>query len=637
MLHSITNDSWNFVVSSLRYFTFTKFYQLKKDVKKNLLRLVEHIVALNGHGVDGLIVGLLRQIRIGDHGAVNTSFCKDLLELFVRNITWIHGQLNFIPFIFFPLARLLAEEGIDPTVFQLASELCLDLLKNRHKECVSIGRDFVRVLLPLSRLEGFKSFWSWFTQPIDTSNPLSSPISDILGIPTQKKFLACRLTPLMETELLFIMESVESGAESDIYKEWFIQSHFSKGMHDDRNILIADLIRYIVAVYHPSNAVLASGSVQRWEAITWLYSQVNNESAAFEALFSIYFDWFVFNPLIDSIMNVEPGCLVLTKGINKLPALPVGALSYLAYYKHQFGSHPQTSIMQCIDGAMKVCIEKGVTSSLKQISNSTLIDASIKMLLGVLFPSSITETPIADPRKSRSEPTNSIVASRAPSPLIPTTSPIRHESDNIVVELEREEQDLIFSRVALLLKKLDILLNSNSENEMISILKHQIDHLSLSVQVYREKILALISTSVKLREMFGIETPFIPPKTSNEYSTFKTDLLNSSTVYTFPSTSFLQHVVESRTWSPTEQIWFWKSIVLLVQSLPLEKIEDVPNLVRGALEYVHEDQEILNTGLQDVLTTLNARSKVIPKIFEGLPATGAFKEFIEQAISLRDR
>lgn len=80
-MHSITNDSWATSISILRYFTFTKFSELKAPVKKNLLELVDKIIALNGRGVDGLVVGLLRQIRAGNHGRENTDFCVSLLIL----------------------------------------------------------------------------------------------------------------------------------------------------------------------------------------------------------------------------------------------------------------------------------------------------------------------------------------------------------------------------------------------------------------------------------------------------------------------------------------------------------------------------------------------------------------------------
>lgn len=80
-MHSVTNDSWATSISILRYFTFTKFSELKANVKTNLLDLVDKIVALNGRGVDGLVVGLLRQIRAGDHGRENTDLCLALLAM----------------------------------------------------------------------------------------------------------------------------------------------------------------------------------------------------------------------------------------------------------------------------------------------------------------------------------------------------------------------------------------------------------------------------------------------------------------------------------------------------------------------------------------------------------------------------
>lgn len=56
-------DQWDILCSQARYFTFSKFSQLKPGPKQRLLWLVDKLAALQARGTENLIIGLLRQIR----------------------------------------------------------------------------------------------------------------------------------------------------------------------------------------------------------------------------------------------------------------------------------------------------------------------------------------------------------------------------------------------------------------------------------------------------------------------------------------------------------------------------------------------------------------------------------------------
>lgn len=94
-------------------------------VKKNLLELVDRIVALNGRGVDGLVVGLLRQIRAGDHGRENSDLCTALLTMIKGNrySNCVH-KMGF---------SLILENGFmgSPDLFLFSFTLLRDLLQRK--------------------------------------------------------------------------------------------------------------------------------------------------------------------------------------------------------------------------------------------------------------------------------------------------------------------------------------------------------------------------------------------------------------------------------------------------------------------------------------------------------------------------
>jgi integrator complex subunit 3 len=81
--------------------------------------------------------------------------------------------------------------------------------------------------------------------------------------PTPRHYLQSRLTPEMEKRLLFIVERLAW----DRYRQnlaWFVERYLYT---TESEALFADVIRYIIGVYHPSNEVLASNIVPRYVVI----------------------------------------------------------------------------------------------------------------------------------------------------------------------------------------------------------------------------------------------------------------------------------------------------------------------------------------------------------------------------------
>lgn len=63
LLHSIMQDQWDIFCSQTRYFTYSKYLDLKSEVKWRLIWLVDKLAALQARGAENLIIGLLRQIK----------------------------------------------------------------------------------------------------------------------------------------------------------------------------------------------------------------------------------------------------------------------------------------------------------------------------------------------------------------------------------------------------------------------------------------------------------------------------------------------------------------------------------------------------------------------------------------------
>ncbi len=56
-------DQWDILCSQARYFTYTKFLEMKSETKLRLLWLVDKLTALQARGTENLLIGLLRQVK----------------------------------------------------------------------------------------------------------------------------------------------------------------------------------------------------------------------------------------------------------------------------------------------------------------------------------------------------------------------------------------------------------------------------------------------------------------------------------------------------------------------------------------------------------------------------------------------
>lgn len=59
----MVNDDWSVIIERLKYFTFTKYLSMCSLSRKQLFWLVDRLLALSCKGCDGLVIGLVRQIK----------------------------------------------------------------------------------------------------------------------------------------------------------------------------------------------------------------------------------------------------------------------------------------------------------------------------------------------------------------------------------------------------------------------------------------------------------------------------------------------------------------------------------------------------------------------------------------------
>jgi hypothetical protein len=300
-------------------------------------------------------------------------------------------QSQLIPFTIYSFLRIIAGYGIDLGFRKDMASFCASVIVKKYNECAVIGRDLVRLLQEVSRMSEFDSVWKLLNQKSsimasdrfsNSDDSASTELSKLLKVPSQKRFLSSRLSPEMELNLLFILNSVKYGTNHRRYYEWFSLEYLKV---TDPDNLIVDIIRYLIVSYHPPNAVLASSSVQRWQIITWFLRQIKTNFSTAYAKLALFYDWLFYDPNVDNIMNIEPAILIITKSAAVNAKISCTMIEFLYLLRQDYEGY-NLSIDKGIDRSMTDIISKRVISNLESVMLSDQIDEEIKTQTKQLFP-----------------------------------------------------------------------------------------------------------------------------------------------------------------------------------------------------------------------------------------------------------
>lgn len=310
---------------------------------------------------------------------------QKLLQIFINHRSWFYQQIHLIPFTIYSFLRIISGNGIDLGLRKDLAGFCSSVLLEKFKECTVIGRDLIRILQDVSKMPEFAANWKFLNQKsMSDSSTESTQLYKILQVPTPKRFLATRLTPEMETNLLFILDHVKyGGSHHRKYYEWFAHEYLKVADPDN---LIIDIIRYLIVSYHPPNAVLASSSVQRWQIITWFLRQMKTNYSTANAKLALFYDWLFYDPAVDNIMNVEPAILIIAKSASANPKISCTMIEFLYILKKEYLPSMKLSMEKCIDKTMFDILSKRVIANLESILLSDQISEDIKVQTKELFP-----------------------------------------------------------------------------------------------------------------------------------------------------------------------------------------------------------------------------------------------------------
>lgn len=167
-----------------------------------------------------------------------------------------------------------------PDLLNRESHIYLTLCQNnvilffsqfQFQSIVDIGRDFLRLLREgRAHVPVLKEIWMMIVnQPhrLDKSFKgisryiLKAGIEEFWEKPTSKELITSRVTPDLQFKINFLLTHVTKPLDKPFFER------LRKRYLIENEQIIPDIIRYIIRAVHPSNQILASSVVQRWEII----------------------------------------------------------------------------------------------------------------------------------------------------------------------------------------------------------------------------------------------------------------------------------------------------------------------------------------------------------------------------------
>ncbi|KAL4105751.1 hypothetical protein PRIC1_003810 [Phytophthora ramorum] len=413
-----------------------KFVKLLVACRSQLLWLVRELVHLNAPGVDKVIVCLMRYLTGGDPSRTTVWLASSIIRILIEHEAWLLSCSSLIPFVFHTFARI----SLDHTAPQHSSllkqevELCTTLWNRRQADVAQLGREIVRVLSDAKDVPGMNALWKQLRNVRDAAEVEKDvtvySVAQLMAIPTPPKYLAYRLNPKMEEYLIFMMERVQAGSVTR-YQKWFSSQFLSSPGSD---ALVPDLVRYICAVYHPSNQILSSKVTPRYHILGWLYLLCHGSkttSVLARVQLAMFFDYLYFKAS-DNIMAVEPTILLMVKSLKSHPMVTLAMIQFLVFAVEKFAaSAVNRKLMQKgVFTAFAMILKLGVVPSILPLQSFPMLLSSAPELqseLHRIFPEhfpSAENAKKAQTQASHPSPFSSAGGSPVSSPG-PAASPVR--------------------------------------------------------------------------------------------------------------------------------------------------------------------------------------------------------------------
>ncbi|KAL0081191.1 integrator complex subunit 3 [Phycomyces blakesleeanus] len=357
-LSFINRDNFSVALNRLHIWVNSiRFPQMKLPARDQILWFIGELTNLNVQTIDSIYLCLLRQIRGGDTSQSNVMLCDQMLRLCDLHKSQLDAYPRVIATAAYTFLRTLTDHRPSQLVALQQREIrfVVSLLREKWAACSTIGRDLVRVLHDVANIPAIGLLWDDILNNPQKLSPRFKGIESLLMTPTPKEFLRSRLAPDMETKLLYILQNLRLGLHQRNLN-WFLQRYLST---PESEPFYADVIRYIVAGWYPSNQILQTDIVPRYVIIGSMIRAIKSTTVSANVKLALIYDWLFFKPT-DNIMFIEPAVLLMEKSAERYPYITSIIMEFLKFSVDEYYPPLKEKMAQSVACSMKTSISKGV-------------------------------------------------------------------------------------------------------------------------------------------------------------------------------------------------------------------------------------------------------------------------------------
>ncbi|CAH8578998.1 unnamed protein product [Schistosoma margrebowiei] len=422
-----SRDNLTYVLSEMTRLVAETWPKMTQSVRCNLISLLGEFISTKTASVEVLMLHVYRRMTTGDISPQNLWLIDSMADLLEKNKDWL-GSLERQPFLLpltvYTFLRLIPDHHLSPQQASLVTsnpsvhlsklrqkELVLveELVRKNFDRCAQIGRDFIRLLHGVARLEPMKRLWDDILQNISSLSSHFSSLAEILEITTPQCFTQTLIPHEMEQWVRWMMKNVHCVPRVPVhrYQDFFQRKFFST---PESQSLRVCLLRYVVTYFYPDNEMLASTLIPRWNVVSWILSQSTCPVATVNAKLALFYDWLFFKPN-DCIMNLEPALLAIMNHLN--PRSQLIAFSLVDFLIKIVGTYypPMTErivmgVRSGLDEMIRLGVVKSIAPLFEFLHRSSSLDLlrSLRVLLG-LEPNTTLTSIAVPPVENPSRPT----------------------------------------------------------------------------------------------------------------------------------------------------------------------------------------------------------------------------------------
>ncbi|KAI9016005.1 protein-domain-containing protein [Hyaloraphidium curvatum] len=359
----VVRDNYRSIVDFLRYLLSSRrFDKVHVDVRLKTLAVLRSIVGQGIAGADALVVLAIRQVPAGDptesseiYAAATIDFLRDVFAL--ADVTPYH--VTVVPVAFYAVASMAKDHVKKEGLLRREVDL-LNFFLQRHFQFVRrLGRELPRLVRDLQgvSIPEAADMWRRLASPEDPSSP-STGLAELLRLRTYREVYLSRISPDLESKIRFLLTQANIRlAEPKRYNILWLQRKFFPSA-EHRNVVV-DIVRYVVAMFHPSNEILRAEVVQRWQLITFIALCTDDARLVASIRSALLWDWIAYNRATDTVMHIEPAILMMFHNAAQYTNLLVREV-----VSHLIGiaSLVQGSSTESIHRALRDVVRSGVLS-----------------------------------------------------------------------------------------------------------------------------------------------------------------------------------------------------------------------------------------------------------------------------------